>query len=200
MKQVILKFVGSLVAVLALQGVAFGHAISIGFENAGAGSVNIWLGTYQHGGHHVEGSLNLIGVLGNPFPSTTVAFSMLTGDGVGFKPSGLIDGTTNFYADWNGSVPNNLPLVGSEAPFNAGCPSCGPVNHWQGVNFSGLAAGFYQFTYVPIGSPSAEWDLLSTQMNGIFDLTGVVNVPEPGTLAMLALGMIGLGVIRKRNS
>jgi len=192
-----------LAAVLVLPGAVFGHAISIGFENAGANSVNIWLGTYGHGGHHLEGSLNLVGVLGNPFPSQTVAFSMLTPTGVGNKPAGLVDGVTNFYADWNGVIPNNLPLVGSETPFNIGCPACGPVDHWQGVNFSGLAAGFYQFTYVPIANPSAEWDLLSTNMNGIFDLSGVVNppgIPEPATLALLGLGLASLKFTRRRKT
>jgi hypothetical protein len=189
----------ALMVAMALPSTAFAHAVSIGYENAGVGSVDIWLGTYSHGGGTLEGSLNLVGVLGNPFPSTTVAFSMLTASGVGNKPAGLIDGVTNFYADWNGSVPNSLPLVASQAPFNAGCPGCGPVQHWQGVNFTGLSAGSYQFTYVPIASPSAEWSLLSTNMNGIFDLTSIINpVPEPVSMALLGVGLLGIGVARRK--
>ena len=148
--------------------------------------------------------MNLVGVLGNPFPSTTIAFSMLTGTGVGFKPAGLVDGTTNFFADWNGAVPNNLPLVPTDGPFLAGCPACGPVNHWQGVTFTGLAPGSYQFTWVPIANPTAEWDLLSTQMNGIFDLAGVVNppgAPDGGsTVALLGAAVAMLGVALRRFS
>jgi len=124
---------------------------------------------------------------------------MLTGEGVGFKPAGLVDGVSNFYADWNGEIPNNLPLVNSEAPFNAGCPGCGPVNHWQGVNFVGLLPGSYQFTYVPIDSPSQEWSLLSTKMNGIFDLSGVINpTPDGGlTVVLLAMSLAATGALRR---
>lgn len=184
-------------------GAASAHAVSIGFSNAGSGAVTVWLGTYQHGGHHLEGSLKLAGVMGTTYGPTTNAFSILTGDGVANKPAGLIDGTTNFYADWDGNVPNTLPLVPTEANFNTGCPACGPVNHWEGVTFSGLSAGDYQFTYVPIAFPSAEWDLLSTNMDGVFHLSGeVVNpggggVPEPLTLSLMVMGLAGLALRRR---
>ncbi|HJT43679.1 MAG TPA: PEP-CTERM sorting domain-containing protein [Rhizomicrobium sp.] len=195
--------VGLFAGLVVGAGQASAHAISIGFENAGPGSVNIWLGTYGHGGHHLEGSLQLEGVLGTVFGPTVNPFTMLTGTGVGFKPAGLIDGTTNFYADWNGSVPNSLPLVATEAPFNAGCPACGPVDHWQGVTFAGLGEGDYQFTYIPIASPSAEWSLLSTNMDGVFHLGREIvdpgEVPEPFTLTLFGAGLAGLAAMRRRK-
>ena len=180
----------------------FGHAISIGYENSGPGSVTIWVGTYQHGGHHLEGSLNLVGVGGNPFPSTTVAYTQLVGAGTlsgGGKPAGLVDGVSNFYIP---STTGSGALVGTEAGFNASCPACGPVNHWQGVTFTGLGAGSYQFTYIAIANPSAEWTPLNSALNGVFDLSGVVQpsgVPDAGsTLALLSMGLGVFGVMRRR--
>lgn len=179
---------------------AFGHATSIGYENAGAtGSVSIWLGTYQHGGHHVEGSMNLVGANGNPFASTTVAFSEL----VHVKPSGLIDGTTNFYVQAEGG---DTPLVNDESSWLSFLPDY-PTNHWQGVTFTGLAAGDYQFTWVPLGNPTAEWTPWSSAMNGIFTLDGTVinpptnGVPDGGSsLLMFGAGLAALaGFYRRRK-
>jgi fibronectin-binding autotransporter adhesin len=180
---------------------AHAHATSIGYENAGAtGSILVWLGTYGHGGHHLEGSMNLVGANGNPFASTTVAFTV--GAGVGPapfnntpKPAGLIDGVTNFYG-CNTSGALTSTCVGDSSSF------AGP-DHWQGALFTGLAAGDYKFTYVPIVNPTAEWSILNPNMNGIFTITGsVINpnpVPEPTILSMLGLGLIGAVVTVRRR-
>lgn len=185
---------------------ASAHATSIGFENAGPGAVNVWLGTYPHGGHHLEGSMQLQGVNGTVFGPVATPFNMLTPDGFANKPAGLVDGVTNFFPQ--GPCCNNaLPLVGSFTLAANLLP-----NHWQGVTFAGLTPGDYQFTYIPIANPSAEWSLWSANMNGIFTLSGDVlgcgqpgapacpeGTPTPATLPLLALGLISAGAFLRRR-
>ena len=192
-------------AFAAMSVAASAHSVSIGFENAGPGAVDIWLGTYSTGHASIvnEGSLSLQGVNGNPYALTTVAFDLLAGPGIAFKPSGLIDGVTNFYTPDNGNP--NAPLVGSEADFNANCPLCGPVDRWQGVTFVGLSPGDYQFTWIPIAFPTAQWDILTNNLNGIFTLSGSVvggTTPLPAALPLFATGLGALGLLgwrRKRK-
>lgn len=178
-------------------GNANAHAFSIGYENAGANSVSVWLGTYEHGIMSTEGSLNLLGVNGNTFASTTVEYNQL----VSSKPGGLVDGTTNFFV----STPLNVsgPLVGSDMTWLTSlCSACGPANHWQGATFSGLSAGDYQFTYVPRMNPTQEWTPYNDSLNGVFTISGAVltPVPEPETYALMlaGLGLLG-GFVRRRK-
>jgi hypothetical protein len=183
-------------AMLSATGNANAHAFSIGYENAGANAATVWLGTYNHGVMTNEGSLNLVGVNGNTFASTTVAYNLL----VSSKPAGLIDGTTNFFV----STPLNVsgPLVGSDTIWLTSlCSACGPANHWQGATFTGLSAGDYKFTYVPRANPTAEWTPYNDSLNGIFTISGTVlnPVPEPETYALMLAGLGVVGYMARRR-
>lgn len=168
------------------------HTVSIGFENAGLGQVTFWFGTYhvQTESPRFEGNLNLVGdsiifsSLGNAFAVDTA-----------MKPTGLIDGTTNFYA--SGGFFGAGPLV------NTNTLSL-PVRTWQGVTIGGLSPGTYTFSYgiLPTNVKWAPWNpaVTSSQVT----LSGAVvgngnNVPDGGTtVAMLGLGFLGLVGMRRR--
>lgn len=124
------------VTALLISEVAIAHTNSVGYENAGTASINFWYGNWHQGTSFTEGSMQLVGT--NGFNATT-AFTLLTAE----KPAGLVDGVTNFYSDTVG-------LVGT----NTG----NSVYTWQGVNFANLAPGTYTFTYIPIDSPTVEWE------------------------------------------
>lgn len=111
------------------------HTSSVGYESAGPGSATFWYGTYHSGVSATEGSLQVTGAGGY---SATVSFTLL----VSAKPTGLVDGTTNFYSD--GST-----LVGTYG---------GTIYSWQGATFTGLTPDTYTFTYQPISDPSATWE------------------------------------------
>lgn len=127
----------------ALPGTAWAHTMTIGYENAGPGSVTFWYGSwhspenFQTPPDYTEGSLQLQG----PGTNTTVPFDLL----VTTKPGGLIDGVTNFYS-------NGTMLVGTDVDGD------GPVGAWQGATFGGLTPGTYEFTYIPITDPTQEWE------------------------------------------
>lgn len=186
---------------------ASAHATSIGYANAGAGSVAVWLGTYNHSTstHHLEGSMNLTGV--DVTYNQTVAFTLAAGVGgatwqgyAGYqgpaKPAGLVDGTTNFYGCDTATAALTASCTGVNASF-------GQPDHWQGAVFSGLAAGTYQFTWIPAASPTQEWSIINQNMNGQFTISGTVinpgQVPLPAAGWAMIAGLGGLAALRRRK-
>ncbi|HEU5047511.1 MAG TPA: autotransporter outer membrane beta-barrel domain-containing protein [Rickettsiales bacterium] len=137
------RVIKKIIALSALPAVLFAqsgwaHTVSVGYESAGAGTVDFWYGTYHSPAQatYTEGSMSLVGI-GNSFSSTT-PFTLLTST----KPGGLVDGTTNFFTDGTSLVAVNTN---------------GTVQTWQGVQITGLTPGTYRFTYIPIASPTSVW-------------------------------------------
>ena len=174
------------------------HTISIGSFNAGTpGSVTLVMGTYSHGTGLTQGSMQLIsGPSG--VPSATVAMGPL----LTTKPTGLVDGVNNFYADANGGSTPYGSIAADSYNQATNTVGLGPVVNWQGATFTGLTAGTY--TYQLTGMTLVNWNNVNS-----FDAnwTGTlvipdfsVNVPEPSILALLGIGLAGIGFAGRRRS
>ena len=165
---------------------ALAHTNSIGYVGGGSGSVTFWYGNWHPGTNFNEGTLTLQGINGTNFSATTVNWSLLSNT----MPNGLIPGTNYFTSDGTQLIaydPNN-PNGGGESYT------------WQGVTFTGLSAGDYQFTYNAAGSPTVNWMpmdsvILSSTVslsaaalsgdanqNGILDIYETGGTPPPPTL------------------
>jgi hypothetical protein len=170
---------------------ALAHTNSIGYVGASGGTVTFWYGSWHAGTTFTEGSMTLQGVNGTTFTPTTVNWTLLQNT----TPDGLISGTNYFQSDGTNLIPYGDParLYGMDSYT------------WQGVTFTGLAAGDYQFTYNPIAQPTMDWDpssqvirtgtvtlsagLLSgdANLNGILDIYETGGTPPPPTLVSSAL-------------
>ena len=118
---------------------ALSHTNSIGYVGAGNGTVTFWYGNWHPGTTFTEGSMTLLGVNGTNYSANTVNWTLLQNS----LPTGLVNGTNYFTSNGSALVP-----YGSNSQVSY---------TWQGVTFTGLAAGDYQFTYNPITQPTANW-------------------------------------------
>lgn len=113
---------------------ALAHTNSIGYVGDGSGGVTFWYGSWHSGTNFNEGELKLQGTNGTTFGPTITQFTLLSNT----TPTGLVPGT-NYFQSTDG-----VTLI----PYGT---SNTTSYTWQGVSFTGLAAGDYTFTYIPLG-------------------------------------------------
>ena len=131
------------------------HTNSIGYVGDGSGGVTFWYGSWHSGTTFNEAEIKLEGSNGTSYGPTITQFTELESS----TPSGLVPGTNYFTSDGTQLVPYDP----------TGATNGGTTQEsytWQGVNFTGLAAGDYTFTYIPLGdaesycttcTPTADW-------------------------------------------
>jgi len=153
---------------------ALSHTNSIGYVGGGNGSVTFWYGNWHPGTTFNEGTLTLQGINGTSFSPSTVNWSLLSGT----MPDGLIPGTNYFTSNGTALVPYD--------------PNIQTSYTWQGVTFTGLSAGDYQFTYNAAGSPTVNWmpmdnvilsstvTLSAAALSGDANQNGVLDIYETG--------------------
>ena len=150
------------------------HTNSIGYVGGGNGAVTFWYGNWHPGTTFNEGTLSLQGINGTNFSPSTVNWTLIQQT----MPDGLIPGTNYFTSNGTALVPYD--------------PNVQTSYSWQGVTFTGLSAGDYQFTYNAAGAPTVNWmpmdnvilsstvSLSAAALSGDANQNGVLDIYETG--------------------
>ena len=104
------------------------------------------------------------------------------------KPAGLVAGTNYFYDANYGGEPG-APRYNAADTHTAGASS-GPVARWQGVTFTNITyPGTCTFTYIPIASPTQDWDPNGGISNGLPSPRNGALAGVAGSSFVLTIGM-----------
>ena len=176
---------------LGMPTATFAHTNSIGYVGDGLGGVTFWYGSWHGGTTFNEAEIKLEGANGTSYTTTITQFNLLQNS----TPAGLIPGTNYFTSDGTQLVPYDP----------SGATNGGTTQEsytWQGLTFSGLSAGDYTFTYIPLGdaesyqpngTPTMDWvpmdnvirsatvTLSATLLSGDANQNGIPDILEFGT-------------------